>query len=106
MANKCKHYYKGESLYSYCKRNNINAYGIYWLIIDNLMTVEEAVAHFWERKGKKDSNNLKYSINGVSVKQLLNDSKLYQKFCSKLYKSKDKNVERIYNEIINAKETN
>lgn len=101
-----KYYYKGEPLINYCKKNNIHESSILILVLEHFMTVDEAVDHYWEHKGNKQRNNLIYEINGVSVKSLLKDRKLYYKFCNRLYKSKDKNVERIYNEMINAKETN
>lgn len=92
-----KYYYKDEPLCMYCKRNNIHLTSILYLINDREMKIDEAVKYYWEHKNK----NRLYEVNGKSVKSLLNDFKLYQKFCYKLYRSKDKNVERIYNEIKN-----
>lgn len=95
-----KHYYKEEPLCKYCKRHNIHEGSILTPMDRYGLSVEEAVDYYWKHK---TTNASKYSINGKSVKSLLNDFKLYQKFCHKLYRSKDKNIERIYNEIISQK---
>lgn len=106
MRKNCKYYYKGNSLNYYCKSNNINPYSIYYLITKKEMKVDEAVDYYWQHKGNHGCGNLIYSINGVSVKSLFKNPKLYQRFCYLFYRSKDKNIERIYDEVKDAEKTN
>lgn len=95
-----KHYYNGEPLTKFCRQEKIHEGSILVPMDRYGLSVDEAVDYYLKHKTTKAS---KYSINGKSVKSLLKDFKLYQKFCHKLYRSKDKNIERIYNEIISQK---
>lgn len=98
-----KYYYRGEPLMTYCRRHKIHESSILFLVLEHFMSIDEAVEHFWAHRGRKDQNNLKYSIDGVPVRKLLTGKGQYQRFCHLMYKSKDKDYKRIYNEVINEK---
>lgn len=49
----CKYYYKGEPLVKYCERIGLNYPTVYHIMINNNVTIEEALIHAKKNKGNK-----------------------------------------------------
>lgn len=98
-----QHYYKDEPLYLYCKRKGYIYTSILQYVNYKKMTVEDAIAYYLSKRGTKHLNNVKYIINGVTVRSVFT-KKQYSKFTQRVFYHPKKDWHDIYDEVKNAEE--
>lgn len=75
----CLRLASGETLSSYCKRNNLSYAAIFKRIDEKGMSIDEAIKNYIPRKGRLD-NHVKYFYKGQSLYAYFKqNTKVYQR---------------------------